>query len=651
MATATVPAAVPDPNDPSNASTGNAPSGLFTSMLAAVDPARPATFDIPAPATAQGDTETPITGTSSASFHASDDTTDTTQKSGGTTAEKKGIVRAWLLAGAARWAKGGGAQNKRLELAKAKATRMAKEDRKVSVNRSEGALPGKGSVGSGAGKGGNSGSGKGNSGGSGKGPSKGPVNGQRNSNGNAHQGPSGRSGGSAGRGSGSGAGGSGGGGRSPGGGSSGKSGSNGGSGASPKNPKTDNSSGRGPKESKVDLSKGRDSRGGSGGGKSGSTGPAGSTGKNTGANGGSSKGTKGTKGSGAGSSDSGKSGTGSTSKDGSSSKAGKQSDGSSSKGSSGKDSGAKGGTGTSGATGKGGTSGSGPSTDSKPTKLTKTDEPTKTDKDSKSAKADKGPENDKDAAGTKADKQGKTPTGQQDGKPFSTKESRLTGYRDGTRAAKVVAHAKAYRDGAKDGWTDTTEAAERQKDELDKAHEERKQQREDKPVTTPATSADYHQPQAQPIEVKSINATHLQLGEGAQRSEVSRGEVRSLKNFERLLERRLTHLRQSEERTKLMKAHAEAQAQKATALMEATKSVKGGEKLIASLVKTADDAKAQAGLAEEIHKRAVRAADGCAAVLANAKTRYGGMYKAVVDSDEEVPGEMGFYGEGATTHG
>ncbi|PBC72266.1 MULTISPECIES: hypothetical protein [unclassified Streptomyces] len=635
MATATVPAAVPDPNDPPNTSTGNGPSGLLASMLAPVEPARPATFDIPAPAASDGTAEEAVAAASSAAYHGTEEAAGPGHKSS-TTIDKKSIWRAWLLAGAARWGKGGGAHNKRLDMLKAKAAaHQVKENRQVSVNRSSGLLPGKGNAGSngsgksGGGKGNSGGGGSGSSGASGKGPAKGPVKSQGNSNGHAHKGPAGRSGGGAGSGSGTG-------GRGAGGsaGGDGDSSSSGRGGAAPKCPKTDGSSGRDPKPSKADLTKGKDHHhgGGASGSKNGTTGPTGSSGKNgTSTNGGSAKGPS----------------PAAASKDGKSPKA---------------------------------TSGKG-SADTKGGKASKTDltkrpgeKPGKPDPaeaptgknpepDSPATKTDKTPKDSKDSK-AKDDKtaqpKSKAETRKQAdgkktvGKPFTTRESRATGYRDGIRAATCVAHAKAYCDGVKDGWNDVTEAADRQKAQLDKAHEKRKKAREaardkEQDVSGAGTSADHHKPQ--PIEVKGVDADTVWLGEGADRNSLSRGEVRSLKHFERRLEAKATSMKKVAEGTKLLKAHAEAQSQKATALMEATKSVKGGEKLIASLVKTADAAKVQADLAEEIHKRAVRAADGCAAVLANAQTRYGAMYKAVVDSDEEVPGEMDFYKDGATTHG
>ncbi|MFJ2110596.1 hypothetical protein ACIOEX_01485 [Streptomyces sp. NPDC087850] len=232
------------------------------------------------------------------------------------------------------------------------------------------------------------------------------------------------------------------------------------------------------------------------------------------------------------------------------------------------------------------------------------------------------------------------------GKPFSTQGSRETGYRDGTRAAEAAAHVKAYRDGLKDGWADTTEAAEREKARLDQTHQDRKQAREETPVTTD-TSTDHHTDTStdgpQPIKVDGIDATHLYLGDAAARPVISRGEVRTLKQYERRLADRLGGLQKTTEITKRLEAHAISQAQKALDLLEKARGVKGGDTFLGKLTRLHEDAQRQAAEAAEIHKRAVRAADACGALLANVATRYGDMYQAVVDSPETAPAELAYY--------
>jgi hypothetical protein len=623
MASDTVPAAVPGPGDPAGTTpTSNPapePRGL-AGLLSAVDPARPTGFNLN-PTTATGDsTETAVTGESSASYHGADTNSQTsnTKTSGNSGAgrQERSVIRAWLLAGAERWKQGGAARIKRLEMQKARHQAMqVKETRTVAVNRSGGILSG----GSSASGGGKSGGGKSlNSKTSGGSSLKGPKNSpgaSRNSSG-GRSGGSGGSGGGSGAGTGAGRGSSGGNTRN---GSSGRG--NSGDGSSSKGSNGKNSSGS--KTLKGDQSKpGGTSGSGSGGsagsggskggssggaGKTGTQGPAGRSGKD-----GSAPGTS----NGKASTDNGPSATGSNKKPADSKDGAKKVDLEKKPG---KKAPAKGAD-TSKASGKT------TSPDKPGTKLTKTPAP-----------------------GT--------------GKRLNMQESRETGYRDGTRAATVAAHMGAWRDGVRDGWADTQKAATAEKHRLDQAHAQRKQQRaEDQPVTG-ASSADYHptpttpqqpgpqQTQATPVQVTSIDATHIALGDGAARTHISRGEVRTLKSFERRLTAKTDAMTQVADDTKVLKQHAEEQAKQITKLVEAAKAVKGGDKLIASLTKLEEAAIAQASKAEEIHKRALRAAEACKALLSNADTRYGDIYRAVVDSPETKPAEMDYYREmGVPTH-
>jgi hypothetical protein len=169
MATDTAPAALPGPPDPSagkpttQAGTDQTTKGFLAAMVAPVQPAR-STLDLPpiagAPThsdAADGVLDRSAPGKSSASFHdtdqaASKDPTGARRKAQGS------IWKAWWLAGAQRWAKGGGTANKRLDLKKARAqANQVKEARTVTVNKSAGVLPIRNSGGSGAGYKGNSG--------------------------------------------------------------------------------------------------------------------------------------------------------------------------------------------------------------------------------------------------------------------------------------------------------------------------------------------------------------------------------------------------------------------------------------------------------------------------------------------------------------
>lgn len=267
------------------------------------------------------------------------------------------------------------------------------------------------------------------------------------------------------------------------------------------------------------------------------------------------------------------------------------------------------------------------------------------------------------------------------GTTVNTQAAREAGYRDGSRAGKAAAHAAAYKDGVKDGWKDTKEAAARDKARLDQAHANRKQQQtpakkqippkpptpplqtippkpttpppapdprtllmkpKEQPVTTPAPLT--------PVQVTGGSAANLYLGDGADRPTIGRGEVRTLKQYQRLLTAKCDRMTRVADGTKALQAHAEEQAKQVTKLREQAKAVQGGEKLVAALTRLEEAALIQARKAAEIHKRAVRGAENTRVLNANTETRYGGMYRAVVNSDETVPAKMTFYKEGSTSH-
>jgi hypothetical protein len=255
------------------------------------------------------------------------------------------------------------------------------------------------------------------------------------------------------------------------------------------------------------------------------------------------------------------------------------------------------------------------------------------------------------------------------GPRIDTQKARETGYRDGTRIGNAVSQAGAYKDGLGDGYRDTRDASAREKDRLDKAHRDRKKPTPvappkpafpPKPTTPPATGPDTTKTApaptpskdkpmtttdttATPVQVKSINARGLELGDGAARLTISRGEVRTLKHFERALDARTAALAKAAENTKVCQAEAIEYATKASKLLEEAKAVKGGEKLAAALTRLQETAQLQAMKAGETHRRAVRAADTCRALVSNLKTRYEPLYQAVVNSPETSPAETNFY--------
>lgn len=594
MATATIPAAVPEPNDPPGTTPSSPSSGLFSSMIAPVEPARPA-FDLSPSADTTNAAEAPSAGASSAAYH-SDDNEAESKSNSDARIQQKSIWKAWLLAGATRWAKGGGTENKRLDVAKAKATaQRTKEDRKISINRSEGFS---GKPGMNVGPGNNSGVNKGNSSGSGKGPLKNlgseHSKGHQNSNGNAHQGYSGSSGGNGGPGAG-------GAGR----GSSGE-GSGGGHGAgtgrTPKNDRTDAGHDQKPK---ADPTK-DNGQGAATGGKSGAPGPAGSAGKN-----------------------------GSTKETGSAT--GKTDRGADPRTGSGK-------------------AGAGAST---------------ADGKQASGKVDFG-EDPKGEPG-KSDQTNGGPGKSGSGQPNNRtplQKSRETGHGDGGTVRNVIDHVKAYADGARDGYHDKKDKNAKEHARLDKAHDKYKAKTADPKKAgkgeagkTPAplqakvggqtvTITDDDGPMEDPfmskptpIQAQGIDAKKITLGDSFLKESVSRGELRTFKQYEMRLEGRIDGLAKVVDATKALIQQAVDQADECQQVAEQAKGVKGGEKLVAELNKLADAAKAQAEEAREVHKRAQRAHDFGKSVLSNIQTRYAPLYQAVVDSDEVKPAELKFYGD------
>ncbi|MFD7867331.1 hypothetical protein [Streptomyces sp. NPDC059783] len=572
MSASTASASVPEPNStPSGADETNPQNsvgrGLFASMVAPVEPAR-TTFNL-TPTTASGDTPTDGAaavdgGPSSATFH--DETSPASSSgaaaSGASGKAQVGILRAWLIAGATRWGRGGGTANKRLDMHKARAqAQQVKETRQVTINRTP-APPtggrGPGAPGPTGGKGlsqkaptGNSTKGTKDTGPSGKGSRRGPAG--RSNTGSA--GPAGRGAGDGNRGA------------------AGTANTN-----SPKPLKTPKATTEKPGKTPTPASQ--------------------------------ASGTPGSKGA-----------PGAAGKDGSTPKAPAP---------------AKDKTGTTGIK----ASDAAPKA-KKPGKENATPGPAANKASSTKKANDKTADPKTTAPGAKPTT---TPTGPAGKQPFSTRNSRETGYRDGARAAQAAAHAKAYRDGVKDGWAHTMATADRERTALDQARDDRTKARQETPVTTTplATSTDHHTG-PQPIPVNGIDATHLHLGEGATRNRISRGEVRSLKGYERRLTERRTNLQKVADLARQLQAHADQQAQQAQSLLERAQGVKGGDKLTGTLARLHETAKAQAAEAAEVHKRAVRSADACAATLANVATRYDGMYQAVVDSPETVPAELAYY--------
>jgi hypothetical protein len=243
-------------------------------------------------------------------------------------------------------------------------------------------------------------------------------------------------------------------------------------------------------------------------------------------------------------------------------------------------------------------------------------------------------------------------------KELRTKPAREAGYRDGTRVAAVAGHAKAYRDGTKDGWDDQAAADRAEKERMDKARIRNaiKPKTED-PKMTPAagSTADLAKKTAPPtpavpVQVDAVGTDSIHFtGVDGVTSEMTRGEVRTLKHFERSLAERQQVMGRIAEGSKVTRALAVELSTRAQRLAEGAKEVKGGTALVGVLLRLAERAQALRNRAEEIETHAHRGAEAVKVLAANAETRHGGIYKAVVESPLTKPAEKEFYQDKAGT--
>ncbi|MEU9578809.1 hypothetical protein [Streptomyces chilikensis] len=601
----TAPTAVPDPQPNTTptatpAAGAGGLSGLIAGVLEPVQPARP-TMNDTSTAHAEGTGTAATAGASSADYHPDTDGQDDgkpgkTSTSQGSRAQQS-VIREWLIAGAYRWKKGADARIKRLDVAKARAM-AARSNGTSSASRVQ--IPSQSRTSNGSGGSGNGG-GKGRSGSGGTGPSASGAGGSKGlgskqrSNG-AGGGPKNTTP------------------KGPGPSRSNSSGSTpkgNGHGASntPKTPRTPDKPSKAPKTAADTTSSSRTPGKGNQGGKR----PSGGVDSPQAPHGGLPPKTPKPK---------------------------------KNKSQAGETTAASGTTTPANTTGKGKGGKTSPAApEPRPTvtsrirkALTRTnpDTPAATVKDTKSNKP-------KPSAkpGEKKNSTTKTPAAPTNSaktpKAPNLKASRETGYRDGARTGTLAAHMQAYRDGLKDGWKDVQQAAANEKNRLDHAHTWRKAKKENAmpPTTAPAPP--------RPITVDAVTPTHVLLGADANRPDMHRGEVRTLRQFQRRLETKAADHLKTVEETRGLQAHAMQQATKALRLLEAARGVKGGDKLVASLTRAHETAQAQAAKAEDIHKRALRAAEACRTLAANTHTRYGGIYQAVVDSDTVTPAELAFY--------
>lgn len=259
------------------------------------------------------------------------------------------------------------------------------------------------------------------------------------------------------------------------------------------------------------------------------------------------------------------------------------------------------------------------------------------------------------AAGTTPDAPakaaGKTGTATGDAAPnLRTRPARDAGYRDGTRAAAVTGQARAWRDGTKDGWDDRTAADKAEGKTMDDARA--RNATHPKPATAPkmapasGSTVDLAKKPAAavPVQVTAVGQKAVDFtGDDGAPHTMTRGEVRTLKQFERRLGDRKVTLGKIEEGSKVTRELAVDLAGRAQRLAEDAKAVKGGGRVVARLVRLAEQAQQLRLKAEEIEKSAHRGHEAVTVLATNAKTRHGGIYQAVVDSPLTAPAERDFY--------
>lgn len=238
-------------------------------------------------------------------------------------------------------------------------------------------------------------------------------------------------------------------------------------------------------------------------------------------------------------------------------------------------------------------------------------------------------------------------------KPLRTQPSREAGYRDGTRAAAVAGHANAYRDGTKDGWHERAAADRAEKEKMDKARTKNaiKPKADAAPKMTPAAGSTVDLAKAAapptpavPVQVDAVGVDLIHFtGDDGVTSAMTRGEVRTLRQFERRLAERQQTMGRIADGSKVTRALAVEMSTRAQRLSEEAKAVKGGAALVGVLLRLAERAQALRNRAEEIERNAHRGAEAVTVLSANAETRHGGIYKAVVESPLTAPAEREFY--------
>lgn len=148
---------------------------------------------------------------------------------------------------------------------------------------------------------------------------------------------------------------------------------------------------------------------------------------------------------------------------------------------------------------------------------------------------------------------------------------------------------------------------------------------------------------AEPAQVTGISDGAVSFDAAGVSHTMSRGEVRTLKAFERRMAAKAPVMQKVAEDSKTTRAKAVEHANRAQKLAEQAKDVKGGERLVAKLQALAEKSRVLRAKTEEIEKAAVRGAEAVRVLVANSNTRHGGIYRAVADSPLTKPAEREFY--------
>ncbi|MER8188203.1 hypothetical protein [Kitasatospora sp. NPDC094015] len=148
---------------------------------------------------------------------------------------------------------------------------------------------------------------------------------------------------------------------------------------------------------------------------------------------------------------------------------------------------------------------------------------------------------------------------------------------------------------------------------------------------------------AEPAEVRHVGAEVVAFTVDNGHHVLSRGEVRSLKAFERRMAEKEKQLARIAEGSKQTAAIAAGHARSAQVLLESAKKEGVGNGLVGVITRLAEQVALLRAKAEAVERDAHRGAEAVSVLVANAEMRHGGIYQAVVDSPLTTPAERTFY--------